>query len=470
MLIKRVGAAGLAIIVVSVFMWGNMANVFAATTIAITSPSAGATLQSGNFTVTGTSTANRTISVKVNGNVAGSTIADGSGNWSLALTNQSAGAKVIEATASMDKLYANALTTSNLADSFMAKFDTFDDSSLGTFSIVSGGGPLNQWKSDNSYTRAFGVAPLLSSSDIFPIDLGTEAVSNFTMSGTTPRPSGIAFSPDDSKVYITDSVNDVVHVYNAATNAAIGSPISVGDAPIPIVTRPGHNEIWVFNSGTSDSISVINTDTDTVTDTYAVNSATANLAFSPDGNSVYLATDTIGDLIILDANTGNVTDTITGAGATIGSSIAVSSDNKRLYSAGIDTNFVRVFDLENKVFLTSIPVATGPLSLVLTSDDASLYVSLPNLIGGANGRTIAHIDTASNTVLSSITLTGAPFYLGIIPESASASVNVTVAESQLADTGSNVLLLVGISLATILSASMYIILMLRNQKVTIGRQ
>lgn len=415
---------------------------YADTTVTITSPSAGQTIQSSSFTVAGTATAKRNIVVKIDGQTVGTTTSNDSGNWSVNVTGQSSGSKSIEVTASTDLLYANVINPSDISSSAMNIFNTLDDSSVGSFSIISGGIPFAEWLPNSTFTKAFGAATILSSPNVFTIDLTGETVGNFTMAGTTPQPSGIAYSQDYSKVYITDSVNDVVRVYNTTTNAEIGSGITVGAAPIPIVARPGTNEVWVLNSEAGDSLSVIDTDTDTVIHTYSTVSDAANIVFSPDGTRLYLTTDTDGDVVVINPDTGSTITTISGPGASSGGSdLVVNSTNTRLYTVGISSNFVRVFDLQNQVLLTSIPTTTGPLGLALTSDGSGLYVSQPNLIGGANGTTISRISTSTNEVERSFTTSGAPMYLFNKLDSAIANAEFTVlidsSSSNLASTGSN---------------------------------
>lgn len=89
----------------------------AATTIAITSPSSSATVSGGNFTVSGTATANRKITVSINGTEVGTTTSNGSGSWSLDVTGQTAGSKTIEATATGEFMYSNILNTADCSGS-----------------------------------------------------------------------------------------------------------------------------------------------------------------------------------------------------------------------------------------------------------------------------------------------------------------------------------------------------------------
>lgn len=434
------------------------------TNISITSPTSGSSINGTSFTITGTATAGRNVVVKVNGISVGSTVSDGSGNWSVNVTGQSVGAKSIEATASGQTLYTNVASPSALSAAHMSKINTVTNTQAASFSTISSGLPFLVWKPNSTFTKAYGTAPYLSSPNVWVIDLVNETVSNFTMAGVNPRAASIAFSGDDSKVYIADNENAVEHVYNTTTNAEIGSGITVGTVgvshPHGTIHRPNHDEIWETNGGDGE-ISVINTNTDTVIHTYSGFVSPNSTAFSPDGAVLYSSNSTGIDLI--NADTGAIIDTISSSNGQSPEYLLVNTNGTKLYASYPSSNIVDVFNTSSHAVISTITVGTGPWGEALNADDSRLYVANPNLLGGLNGTTVSVIDTSNNTVIDSITTAGGPFMIfAAPPESSSQTISLTLTTASantLASTGDSSNLAILISFGLILSsiAGIYIL-------------
>lgn len=422
----------------------------AATSVAVTSPSSGSTSTGSSFTVTGTATANRTIAVKVNGSVAGTTTSNSSGNWSLNVTGQAAGAKTIEATASTELMYTNILNTGSFSSSRMSRINTLTNTQESSFSIFGASAFPITWKPNPSFTKAYGVAPYLNSGTVWVMDLVNGSTSTFTLPGTGQRGASVAYNSDGTKVYITDNANTDVIVYNTSNEAQIGSAIPVGSAPHSNAKRPGHNEVWIDNS-TDNTISVINTVTDTVTNTYATGASPNGLAFSLDGSLAYVGVSA--GIAVINASTGATIQTMTGSATA--EVLVLNNAGTRLYASHPTSNTVDVFDTASRTLLSTITVGTGPWGMAVTSDDSRLYVTNPNLLGSLNGTTISVVNTSSNTVVDTLTPGGgAPFFIyAAPPESATTSTNFTLQASGdgLADTGDSTTYIALFSLTLLLA-------------------
>ncbi len=468
-MLKKIKVLIVAAILLTPFLLSN-SKALAATSISIASPASGTTQTGSSFTVSGTATPKRTITVKVNGAGVGTTISDAGGNWSINVTGQSAGAKTVEATATGEFVYSNILNTADcsgspavsrmsiintLDNTEESDFPIFDSSALAGF-CPSGGFPIT-WKPNPAFTKAYGVAPYINSSTVFVMDLTTGALTDiFELPGTSQRGASVAYNEDGSRVYITDNANTTVYVYNTTTEAQVGGGIAVGNAPHSNTKRPGSNEIWVANSS-DGTISVINTGSNTVTDTHTVGSAPNGMAFSPDGQLAYVGQ---GDNIeVIDADTGSVIDTIVGSNTV--EYLVINSDGTRLYAShptpGDAT--VDVFNLSSNTLMDTVPVANGAWGMALTNDESQLYVASPNLQGGLSGTDITVINTSDNSVAESFTPGGGtPFHIfSAPPESTTTSVSFTLSSvsSTLAETGQNQFIIAMISVtlvgATILS-------------------
>lgn len=415
----------------------SAAPALAATSVSITSPTNGSTATGTSFAVTGTATPARNISVKVNGAVVGTTTSDGSGNWSLSVTGQTAGAKTIEATASYRELYLNSVNgTGGFIGSVMTKINPIDDSIEGTFSTFADSKTFLFWKANNSFSKAYGTSGPLNSSLVYVINLASESVSTFTQAGVGARPTGVDFNASGTKVYIGDLANDVVRVYDTTTDAEIGTGIAVGDGPYNLSRRPGTDEIWVPNIN-DNTISVIDASSDTVINTYPA-TAPVTVIFNEAGTKAYVVRNANNTIYELNASTGALIGTITTTG--FGYSPMVNHSGTRLYVPHLLDTGIDVIDTSSYGIIQTITAGTGPISLAITDDDSKMYAANANAGAGFSGTTVSVIDATDNTVTSTFNVASAPALLAFAPiESASASVFFTLASasssSSLASTG-----------------------------------
>jgi YVTN family beta-propeller protein len=78
-------------------------------------------------------------------------------------------------------------------------------------------------------------------------------------------PTGIAVSPDSSRVYVADEGDDSVAVIDTATNQMVGAPVRVGSVPVAVAFTPDGARAYVANRA-DDSLSVIDTGTNQTVD------------------------------------------------------------------------------------------------------------------------------------------------------------------------------------------------------------
>jgi DNA-binding beta-propeller fold protein YncE len=114
-------------------------------------------------------------------------------------------------------------------------------------------------------------------------------------------PSSVVVSPDGKSVYVTNSVDDTVSQYDVGAGGAL-SPKSVpevgaGDTPSQLAVRPGGDSAYAANSGDptsgGGSVSQYNVGADgslspKQPNTVPAGSNPADVAVSPDGQSVYV--------------------------------------------------------------------------------------------------------------------------------------------------------------------------------------
>ncbi|WP_169791071.1 YncE family protein [Streptomyces katrae] len=92
-------------------------------------------------------------------------------------------------------------------------------------------------------------------------------------------------TPDGRRLYVTDQLG-TVSVVDTATGKVTGGPIPVGWHPKDVAVSPDGRRAYVTGEG-SDSLSVIDTSTNKVTDTIYVHQPT-RIALTPDGRHAWI--------------------------------------------------------------------------------------------------------------------------------------------------------------------------------------
>lgn len=142
----------------------------------------------------------------------------------------------------------------------------------------------------------------------------------------------------DKKVYVTSEQRGVVSVVNPASGALV-QDIPTGTQPIGLTLDRAQTRLFVANAG-SDTLSVIDTNTDRVTQTLLLRPS--------DSRGLPGATPT---------------------------SVALSPDEKRLYVTLGDMNAVAVVDLPGMTLAGYLPVGWYPTSVVVSPDGKRLFVA-----------------------------------------------------------------------------------------------
>lgn len=100
------------------------------------------------------------------------------------------------------------------------------------------------------------------------------------------RPEGMAVTPDGTKLYVANNLDNTVSVIDTASNTVL-STTTVGLAPMGLAVSPDGSRVYVANSG-GNSASVINVSSDVVESTVTVGTSPSGIAISPDGSRAYV--------------------------------------------------------------------------------------------------------------------------------------------------------------------------------------
>jgi YVTN family beta-propeller protein/autotransporter-associated beta strand protein len=152
---------------------------------------------------------------------------------------------------------------------------------------------------------------------VFVINTTTNTVVNSIPLGTSQSASGLALTPNGKFAYaVTDTspflgalAKGAVSVINTTTNMVVGSPIPVGTSAVGIAITPDGKFVYVTNTG-DNTVSVINTATNTAVDTIPVGTGPGDVAVTPDGKFIYVLNNGSNTLSIINTATNIVVDSI----------------------------------------------------------------------------------------------------------------------------------------------------------------
>lgn len=210
-------------------------------------------------------------------------------------------------------------------------------------------------------------------------------------------------APADLYIYLPNFNDNTVGVFS--TNAdGTASPVttvnSLGNTLLSTTVR-GDQAFAYVPSRAANTLSVIDTATNTVVQTVNTGTQPSNLAFAPDGARAYLALGG-GDVEVydVDAVSGkltSVTTVSTGAGSGL-RNVVLSSDGAYAYAIDQFQDRVVVVDTATNTVLTNVTVGDQPLDITVSPDGAHLYVS------NFSDDSVSVIDTATNSVSATLSL------------------------------------------------------------------
>ncbi len=211
--------------------------------------------------------------------------------------------------------------------------------------------------------------------------------------------------------YVANLGADSVSVIDTATQT-VAATIAVGDDPDGVAVSPDGRAAYVSNF-LSDNVTVIDTQGNQAVATIAVGTGPVGLAVTPDGAYVYVANRGSNTVSVIEVATRTVVDTIAvGSGP---NAVAIAPDGAAAYVTNSFTKTpgtVSVIDTTAGRVTATVEVYRNPNRLVISPDGQVAYV--------ANFRSwnVAVIDTASNTLIGAIPLTARPSGLAVHPNGA----------------------------------------------------
>ena len=190
-------------------------------------------------------------------------------------------------------------------------------------------------------------------------------------------PSGLAFSPDGSMLYVAENLGDSLAVIDLGTKQVV-QRVATGRYPYGVaVGKDG--TVYVSNWNESNLSVFKPSGNRLATDgTINVGRHPSAMLFNKDASRLFVASASMDEISVIDPKTrttvARISDAVPGnvrEGSTP-NALALSPDETRLYIAEADNNAIAIVDLSNNSIIGRIPTAWYPSGIIATGD--SLFV------------------------------------------------------------------------------------------------
>lgn len=272
-------------------------------------------------------------------------------------------------------------------------------------------------------TKLLSASPFIWATDATPghnvvlvIDTATSKISQ-TISGSTGSfnfPMSVAITSDGLFAYVFNGGDSTVSVintqtYQLETTIFLGLSSPFGTEGI-IAISPNGQFAYITNT-INDKVHVIDISNNSWVQNISI-SGPSGIAFSPDGAFAYVASiNSTTQLFRIDTSTNTVTPlTIAGSPSPFSTPVyvIVTANGTMAYVSNFASSTISVINLTNNTLLTTISALNGePQEIIFNSDETLAYVST------YNNSQILVIDTQTNTVKSSMTSVNADAPLGL---------------------------------------------------------
>lgn len=194
------------------------------------------------------------------------------------------------------------------------------------------------------------------------VDLGTGKVER-----TWPTPQltmhMVAVSSDLRSAAATSIKDGSVVLFGLGDEGATSAPIACGEGSEGLAVQPGTGMVWVGNRA-ANTLSIVDPKTAKVVATLPTGDFPFRLAFTPDGSRALVTCAEAGDLMVFDAATHAVVNTISihADGSELSAmpmGIAIDGDGKRAFVACGRGEFVATIDLVAAKVVDRLPARPG---------------------------------------------------------------------------------------------------------------
>jgi uncharacterized repeat protein (TIGR01451 family) len=233
---------------------------------------------------------------------------------------------------------------------------------------------------------------------------------------TFDEPFGI--TPDQTRIYIADNVNNLLNVVDTTTNTFV-TTISVGPGATAVAVSPNGQFGYVAEFG-DNNVSVFSVTTNTLVATVPIGFASTGLTVSPDGAFVYVGSAIDNRVAVISTSTNTLSSTFAltppsgqPAAGCVGAPVFNPAGTLGYFLQTCQTaspGSISVVSIPNNSQLTTILLGTTPYDDVITPDGTQVYVV------NAGSNNVSVISTSSNTVSATVAVGNAPQSIAITPD------------------------------------------------------
>jgi len=207
----------------------------------------------------------------------------------------------------------------------------------------------------------------------------------------------LASTPAEAQpfAYVTNFSSNTVSVIDTATNTVVAT-VPVGTNPEGVAITPDGTRAYVANNG-SGTVSLIDTASNTVVATVQVGTNPEGVAITPDGTHAYVTNAGDHTVSVIETATHTVVATVPvglGLGAA-GGGVAITPDGTHTYLTNEAS--VSVIETATNTEVATFFVGNSPRGVAITPDGTHAYVA--DVTGS-----VRVFDTATNTVVASVLL------------------------------------------------------------------
>jgi len=218
---------------------------------------------------------------------------------------------------------------------------------------------------------------------------------------TTPTPTACGVL-----AYVSNNGDNSVSVIDTSTNTAVAT-VEVGLWPDDVVVNPAGTRAYVANEFSHD-VWVIDTSTNRPIATVEVGGMPSGVAVTPDGTRVYVTNSGNTTVSVIDTSNNTVVATV--EGMLFPFDVAVKPDGTRVYATNSGYPTVSVIDTSTNTIVATVPVAGYPHGVAVNPFGTQAYV-----VTNDSNR-VSVIDTSTNTVIATVGVGSEPVGVAVKPD------------------------------------------------------
>lgn len=196
-----------------------------------------------------------------------------------------------------------------------------------------------------------------------------------------------------------------INVYDVSTYALVASVPGSGGM-YPTTASPDGSTVFATDFGTS-TVSFIDTDSNTITDTLPVGFSPTSACISPNGLALYVSNFNGDSVSVVDTSSRSVTATIS-LPVPNPVNCVVAPNGQTLYVTHDPQATVTEISTANNSIIGSITVGAYPYGIAISPDGKSLYVT--------NNGGLDIVSTATGSIIQSIPIPNEPWEVSVSPD------------------------------------------------------